>query len=135
MWCAHCHLTLENCRCLNNGTQNPTNVPPINSHMHSRYSSHIKEISPLHQLVRETVRDAANRVAEKIDNGGYLIDSIIDEFDPILMRLYTTPEVQKPDTCSCGHPLTEHKGMAFLPCSVPTKNGFTCSCVDFKRAQ
>ena len=103
------------------------------AHMLSKYDSHYKEISPLHSLVRETVRDAANRVSERMDNDGYLIDSIMDEFEPILMCLYTTTPAVPSNICQCGHTLEEHKGTAFLPCSVPTLNGFTCPCVDFVR--
>ena len=28
LWCAHCSLSLDNCLCSKNGTQNPTNVNP-----------------------------------------------------------------------------------------------------------
>ena len=35
--------------------------------------------------VRKVVWDAANRVSERMDNDGYLIDSIIAEFEPLLL--------------------------------------------------
>jgi hypothetical protein len=103
------------------------------AHMLGKYDSHYNEINPIHTLVRETVRDAAIRVSERMENDGYLIDSIMDEFERILMRLYSVTPIAPSNICRCGHTLEEHKGTAFLPCSVLTLNGFTCPCVDFMR--
>lgn len=93
--------------------------------------------------VRKVVWDAANRVSERMDNDGYLIDSIIAEFEPLLLGAHLEKDnVNKQvgaastvdDLCVCGHTLRQHAGKAFLPCTVLSKNGFFCPCVDFKRS-